>query len=68
MKSQKNNDADDEASEAPAINDNDKGDVQGIACDYCGDVVLFRYRCTTVQTELKIFLPQQEAGLDCSFG
>ena len=61
------NDAQVEDSDEPAVNDDDVSDVPGIACDDCGDLVLYRNQCTTVQTELKRFLQQQEVGLDCSF-
>ena len=46
--------------------DLDDCDVPGVACGECGNVVLYREQWLSVQAELKKFLQQQEAGLDCT--
>ena len=38
-----------------------------VACDDCGEKVLYNNQSNTVQAELKRFLQQQEVGLNCSF-
>ena len=54
--------------EEPGTSTNDIDcDVPQVACDDCGEVVVYKNQLLAVQAELKRFLQQQEAGLDCSF-
>ena len=40
---------------------------EAVTCCDCGDVIKAAEQCVTIQTELKRFLQQQEAGLDATF-
>ena len=45
----------------------DEFSVPGVTCDDCNAIVMCRNQNFAVQAELKRFLQQQDAGLDCSF-
>ena len=47
--------------------DDEDCDLPGVACEDCGELSIYKNQCLAVQGELKRFLQQQEAGLDCSF-
>ena len=42
-------------------------ELPGVTCDECQDIVFYRNQSYAVQGELRRFLQQQDAGLDCSF-
>ena len=48
----------------PEVTDSFVGEV---ACTDCGEAVIHEYQSFAVQSEMKRFLEQQDAGLDCSF-
>ena len=44
-----------------------KADKLDVPCVRCGEKILYEHQSNTIQGELKRFLQQQDAGLDCSF-
>ena len=44
-----------------------KADKLDVPCVRCGEEILYEHQSNTIQGELKRFLQQQEAGLECSF-